>query len=241
MDIRLALMCGTDIPVPECQLFIHQPRIKEIALIGERDFFSGAQCFCITKNMISSDESVLQSINNFQIFMTVMQEKEGVEKKMQVQQLCTLLFPHYKVIFTPRSILFQTDTGSILIDENNFDYLQEKIRQVCCLRSSATGSHTLNPASKKAQEIADKLMQGRHKIAQEKGESDVSIFSQYLSILTVGIQSMSLQDLMDLTIYQLYDLIERYSLYTNWDLDIRSRLAGAKPDKQPDNWMKNIH
>ena len=41
MDKRLALMCGTDIPVPECQLFIHQPRIKEIALIGEADFFSG--------------------------------------------------------------------------------------------------------------------------------------------------------------------------------------------------------
>jgi len=30
-------------------------------------------------------------------------------------------------------------------------------------------------------------------------------------------------------------------LYTNWDIDIRSRLAGAKPDSQPDNWMKNIH
>ena len=38
MDIRLSLMCGTDIPVPECQLSIHQPKIKEIALIGETDF-----------------------------------------------------------------------------------------------------------------------------------------------------------------------------------------------------------
>ena len=41
MDTRLALMCGIDFPVPECQLTIHQPRIKEIALIGEADFFSG--------------------------------------------------------------------------------------------------------------------------------------------------------------------------------------------------------
>jgi hypothetical protein len=30
-------------------------------------------------------------------------------------------------------------------------------------------------------------------------------------------------------------------LYVNWDLDIRSRLAGAKGDKQPENWMKKIH
>jgi len=41
--------------------------------------------------------------------------------------------------------------------------------------------------------------------------------------------------------FQLYDLIERYNLYINWDLDIRSRLAGGKPDSRPDNWMKNIH
>jgi hypothetical protein len=38
-DIRLALMAGTDIPVQECSLTIHQPKLKEIALIGERDFF----------------------------------------------------------------------------------------------------------------------------------------------------------------------------------------------------------
>jgi hypothetical protein len=52
---------------------------------------------------------------------------------------------------------------------------------------------------------------------------------------------MSLYELTNTTMYQLYDLIERYSLYMSWDIDIRSRLAGAKPDSQPDNWMKNIH
>lgn len=65
MDIRLALMCGTDIPVPECQLFIHQPKIKEIALIGETDFFSGIQCLCLNKNMFVEDESLLATTNNF--------------------------------------------------------------------------------------------------------------------------------------------------------------------------------
>jgi hypothetical protein len=41
-DYRLAMMCGTDLPVPECQIVIHQPKIKEIALLGEQDFFIGA-------------------------------------------------------------------------------------------------------------------------------------------------------------------------------------------------------
>jgi hypothetical protein len=84
-------------------------------------------------------------------------------------------------------------------------------------------------------------MRGRQRVAEQKGETNLSIFSQYLSTVTVGIHSMSLKDAMELTIYQLYDLVERYMLYVNWDIDIRSRLAGANPDSKPDNWMKNIH
>ena len=52
---------------------------------------------------------------------------------------------------------------------------------------------------------------------------------------------MPLSEAMNLTMYQLYDLVERYTLYVNWDLDIRQRLAGGKPDSSPDNWMKIIH
>jgi hypothetical protein len=52
---------------------------------------------------------------------------------------------------------------------------------------------------------------------------------------------MSLKDCLNLTMYQLYDLVERYMLYVNWDIDLRSRLAGGKPDSKPDNWMKIIH
>ena len=100
---------------------------------------------------------------------------------------------------------------------------------------------SFNPANAQARAIAEKLMRGRQKVAAQKGENNISIFSQYLSILTVGLHSMSLQDAMDLTMFQLYDLVERYMLYINWDMDIRSRLAGAKPDSKPDNWMKNIH
>ena len=241
MDTRLALMCGTDIPVPECQLVIHQPCIKEIALIGEREFFTGVQTFCIDKRIFDQDKFILENTNNFQIFMTIMSEKETVDKKIAVQQVLTLFFPEYKVNFTPRSMIFSGKNGMITIDESNFEFLQEQISAICCLRSGPDGQQGFNPANEKAAEIAKKLMRGRQRVAEQKGEINVSIFSQYLSTLTVGLHSMSLQNLMNLTIYQLYDLIERYSLYINWDIDIRSRLAGAKPDSQPDNWMKNIH
>ena len=241
MDLRLALMCGSDIPVPECQLTIHQPRIREIALIGERDFFTGIQCLCLNKSMFVKDESVLDTTNNFQIFMTIMSEKETKDKKVAVMQLFSILFPEYKVILTPRSILFTSkDGGNIMVDENNFEFLQEILKEVFCFNSGQS-QDSYNPADEKAKEIADKLMRGRQRIAAEKGEDKSSALVQYTSALTVGLNSMSLSDVINLTIYQLYDLVQRYSLFINWDLDIRTRLAGGKPDSQPDNWMKNIH
>lgn len=241
MDKRLALMCGTDIPVPECKIVIHQPRIKEIALIGETDFFSGIQCLCLNKSMFVKDESLLADTNNFQIFMTIMSEKEAIEKKNAVQSVCTLLFPNYKVIFTPRSILLSTGSEQTMIDESNFQYLQTALNDICCLKTGPMDQQAFNPANSKAREIAEKLMRGRQRVAAQKGENNISVFSQYLSILTVGCGSMSLQNAMELTMYQLYDLIERYMLYVNWDIDVRCRLAGGKPDNQPDNWMKTIH
>ena len=239
MDKRLALMCGTDVPIPECQLTIHQPKIREIALIGEADFFSGVQCLCLNKSMFVKDESLLGDTNNFQIFMTIMSEKEAADKKFAVQSVCTLLFPKYKVMFTPRSIILSGE-NQIMIDETNFEFLQSTISDICCLKTGPMDQQAFNPADKKAREIAEKLMRGRQRVAAQKGENNISIFSQYLSILAIG-SGISLQEGVELTMFQLYDLIERYMLYVNWDMDARFRLAGGKPDSQPDNWMKNIH
>ena len=44
-------------------------------------------------------------------------------------------------------------------------------------------------------------MKGRARIAAEKGGANASVFSQYLSILTIGLNSMSLSETMNLTIY----------------------------------------
>ena len=241
MDIRLALMCGTDIPIPEMQLIIHQPTIKEIALIGEKDFFTGAQCLCIDKKLFVQDNNLSEQVNNFQIFMMVINDKSSVDKKECVQNTLTLLFPNSKVIFTPNSLIITQNEIQVLIDIGNFELLQSFLLKIFCFDSSKHKSENYNPANKKAKEIADKLMRGRQRVAEINGTNDVSIFSQYLSTLVVGLNSMSLEDCMNLTIYQLYDLVERYSLYINWDIDIRGRLAGAKSDKPIENWMKNIH
>ena len=241
MDIRLALMAGSDIPIPECKLILHQPSIKDISFMGEETFFKGVQTVSLYKSMFAQDKGVLDNVSNFQIFMTVINDKETADKKEAVQQLFLLTFPQYKIMFSPRSLIFQKESEMITIDESNFDFLQKAMRIIFCAKDGPMDQQAFNPANAKAKEIAEKLMKGRQRVAEQNGATNLSVFSQYLSILTIGLGSMSLQNLLNLTMYQLYDLFERYMLYTNWDIDIRARMAGAKIDKEPDNWMKNIH
>ena len=237
MDIRLALMSGIDIPIPECQLILHQPSLIEISSVGEQNFLTGVQCLCINKNMYADK---LGDVSAFNVLLTIFaDEQHGKEKKEDVRAALTILFPSYKIMFTPRSILFNQADETFIIDEGNFEILQDVIKQVCCLQN--TSQDNFNPANAAAKKIADKLMKARARVAAEKNPNGGSMFAQYISTLTVGVSSMSLRDVLNLTIYQLYDLIERYTLYLNWDLDMRARMAGGGSETKPDNWMKNIH
>lgn len=241
-DNKLALIAGTDIPIPELQLTLHQPKIKEIALIGDTDFFIGVQCLSLNKGMISQGETLLSDTNNFQIFMMIMNEKEAADKKQAVIQLLSLLLPDYKISFTPRSMMvIKNGSQPIMIDETNFEILQKYVKDIFCMNNNAMQAQTFNPGDQKAKEIAEKLMRARQRVAAQSGDGAGSIFVQYVSTLTVGLNSMSLEDCLNLTMYQMFDLVERFMLWMNWDLDVKSRLAGGKPDSKPDNWMKNIH
>ena len=240
-------MAGVDIAIPELQTSLHQPRIKEIAYLGEIEYFSVLSTFCFSKELLMAQNpqgaSNLAPMSNFQIFMTMINEAKAVQKE-DVLSVFTLLFPGYTAQFLPRSVFFvNTQTQhNFILDEKTFDSFQPIVREVGGYNNKAKDSElNYNPANEKAAAIAAKLMKGRAKVAELKGEGQGGTLSKYVSILTVALQSMSLEDCLNLTIYQLYDLIERYGLYMSWDLDIRSRLAGGKPDSKPDDWMKNIH
>lgn len=242
MEIKLALMTGIDIPMQECQLILHQPTIKEVSYLGDIPFLTGVQTLTLYKSMFVKDKDVLDAFSNFQIFMTIMNEPETKEKKKITLEVLKILFPNYKVMMTPQSLLFQQSGSNemIIIDDTNFDAFQFYLRAIFNTEKSSQDSQSFNPGNEKAREIAEKLMRGRQRVAAQKNEGTGSIFGQYISILSIGLR-IPVTDLINYTVYQIYDTLERFSLWMNWDLDIRSRLAGGKPENQPDNWMKNIH
>lgn len=245
----LILLSGNDIPFESAQLIIHQPTIKEIALIGEENFFIGCQMLNFSKKILSiQDNSDLSNKSDFDIFMSIMMDKN---KEIQIQQVCatlvlSLMFPSYQIKFQPNGILFFDEKnkghyGSIT--QMNFDEFKKILVEMFCLQS-ATGEQEYNPGGKLAQKLVDKFNERHRKLAQLKGEQagakKIAVLGRYISILTVGTHK-NLQSFLDYTIYQLFDEHRRFELKMQYDIYFKAKLAGAKDMKEPEDWMKDIH
>lgn len=246
-DCTLALMAGIDIPIPELQLTIHPPTIKDIAFMGEQQFFTAAQYLCLNKEVLVQDETVLRNLTNFQVLMKVLEQSKDKSRKTALSTLLLLLFPNYRPVIMPRSIVIASGKEGeepVMIDDSNFDILQDAAKEVMCMSSLFQRQNIVyNPKGNRAKEIANKMKIAGQKIAKQKaerGEQAESVLTRYLSILIVGAH-MRLEDCVNYNLFQLFDLMERYSAYMEWDADLRVRLAGGKPEKQVESWMRNLH
>ena len=244
----LTLISGVDIPIPEIGLSVHQPLVKEIALIGEMPFYEAAQTFIIKtadvvdrlKNLTPEDKDALSTLSNFEVFLKLMETNDML--RVKIEMFMALLFPEYSATIEERFIMLISPKGTVMVDEGNFDMLQDVISTILCLNAKGD-KDGFNPVSDKAKEIAEKLRKGRERVASLKGEGSKEsggILSKYLSGLGVGTNSLNIKDTLELTLYQLFDQLERYSLYVANDIAIRAKMAGAEGVEDVD-WLKNIH
>ena len=245
---KLTLISGIDIPIPEIGVNIHQPTIKEIAYIGEKSFYEAAQTIIVDKkdfisgleNVSEEDKTVLLQMSNFEVFLKLLETQELL--RVKVQTLLSLLFPDYTINIEERLIfLINPKTKhSAMIDTNNFDILQDVVIIILCL-SSSDMREEFNPQGEKAREIVEKIKRGRAKAAQSKGETkkESSFLSRYISGLGIGTNALTINNILGLTLYQLLNQLERYSLYSQYDMAIKAKMAGAK-DVEDVDWLKDI-
>lgn len=237
-------MAGIDIPIPELQLTIHPPSIKDIAYMGEKEFFNAAQYICLNKEQLVQDETLLQSYSNFQVLMKVLEQSKDKEKKIQLQTLFLLLFPQYQTVILPSGFLLNGQNNkSIILDENNFDLFQSYVKEILCMSNIFQKENVIyNPANEAAKKIAEKIYAGRRKVAeiQNNQNKGTSILSRYLSILEVA-KIVSPKEGPELNLFQLFSLMERYMAYLEQDMDNKIRLAGGTVEKPAENWMRDLH
>ena len=241
---ELLLLSGNDIPFPAAQLVIHQPTLSEIAYIGEEAFYTGCELLRFSKDNLT-DEDKIHLINqtNFEILMSILNEKNPItqQHKVTVVRLLSLIFPEYTIQVAMDGFHFKKpdEEQEFIINKNNYDGFLEIVNEMFVLNKSGEQSENLNPQGELAKKIADKLKKGRQKAAAEKSQK-VAIMSRYISILTVGLQK-DMNSFMQYTVYQLFDEFKRYELKVNHDIYLQAKMAGAQNLKEVEDWMKDIH
>ena len=243
---ELLLLSGNDIPFPQARINIHQPRLKEIALIGEENFHIGSQFLCFDKNKLADQDKVNSSNqSNFDIFMSVINSKEKARHKIDAIILFAMLFPKAKFLLQKDRILLQEGDLTTEINQSNFDEFQSLVGQIFCLKESFGSESEYDPSDAMAAKIAEKIAKGKLKRQAKKqalagSEEKVNIYSRFVSILAVG-QKRDINSYMDYTVYQLRDEYRRYILKNNFDMYVKAKLAGAEDLEEAEDWMEDIH
>lgn len=240
---ELLLLSGNDLPFPQAQLTIHQPRLKEIAYITQQQFWHACELLKFNKeNLSNQDKLDLLNKSNFNIIMMMIQEKnlQSQQARLGVISLLALLFPTNKILLNGKTILLQDcQTNEIReINENNFESFKQILINMFCLTSGENKQY--NPDGELAKKIANKIMKGRQKKAKLAPDKKIAILSRYVSILAVG-QQKDINVLMNYTVYQLMDEFNRYQLKMRYDSWERCKIAGATGMDDPEDWLKDIH
>ena len=254
---ELLFLSGQDILIPDTNILFHPPTLKEIALMGERNFFLGCGLLNMSKEKFLDsdiDLGMLDNLSDFDILyylLTTPQLKEGSDLGNYIDGVIILLeiiFANYLINYDNKQIklyIQEKDKDNIFIgaiDTNNYESFKQVLNISCSLMGDAKKDE-YNPAGDLSRDIARKLEEAKKKLSQLKNggkQEKVNILSKYASIMAIALKQ-DLDTMLNYTVFQLKDQYDRYLLKMTFDMNMKARLAGAKDVKDGKYWMDDVH
>jgi hypothetical protein len=225
---------------------LHNPTISELADVfsDEEDFYFVLKLFNTSLfDLFDTSETNITEFQIFQVLLITPQQIEDftINKKKSIIDFLLILFKDYEFNITGNSIMFTKEDNIFILNDRNFVEFKNCVSKMFGTEEFLEGKNdenNFNPVDARAQAIADKIMRGRQKAAEEKGQThNKGIIENYISILSVGLKIPPFT-LCELTFYNLIQEYKRFVAKVEWELDIKQRLAGGEPQESPDFWMK---
>lgn len=236
------LISGAPITVPGLELRIYQPKLYEIASIGEENFYRFLSFFKIDKETVSKnieDKDHLEIINqktNYEILKMIMQNEPEVE--FGVYTIFSLVIKEIESVkFNDFFIIIKTQSGhQYVINDEYFSIIKEILYKIFNLQDAVEG---YNPANSIASEIAKKLEERKKRLAALQGKKNQSVFTDFVSILAIGLGCVEVSKILNLTVYQIFNLMKRFGMYNQYNIQIQAMLQGAE-DIELVDWLQKI-
>lgn len=243
------ILSGQPIFIPEINIYITQPKIKDIVLFGEDDFFTTIQLLVDMEkftSMVKEGNSDLNIISDFQLLLVMIEEDPTV--KNMIQNLFTLILPDYEVKITENSIDFLLQENNQIVGRIhpfNFENFQNTLNDIFIPQGNNEDEPDYNPANDMAAKIAEKIKQGREKVHAQKAavEGVHSIFADYCSSLSIGMH-MDVNIFFNYTSFQLYDAYRRFFDKEQSDFYMRVSsmpMMDTSKMETPPPWQRNLY
>ena len=244
-------LSGQPVLVPNCNIYITQPKIKDIVLFGEDEFLVVVNLLGHTENLIKQMKEgnpQLESFSDFQLLLIVMKEEPTIGNS--IKAFLRLIFPDYRIDFGDTSIDFyitqeeQEFVGGRIFPFN-FENFQQIINDLFEPKMGADDEPEYDPANDLAAQIAEKIKRGRERKKQMLAEKEgpQSLFGRYTSVLAIGMQ-MSIDVFYNYTPFQLYDAFTRYFSKVSSDLYTKvstTPLMDVSNVEEPKQWIRNLY
>lgn len=210
-------------------------------MLGESKYLIALQIFQMNKESL---KITTPQVTNWMIFnKTLGQKVEGVSSVRALIGSFLQLFFINKVNIGPNSIIIQDGTELKNIEPEDFDSFQQVICHLGCSFLFKSNEDSFNPRNKLAAEIAEKMKKARARLqkvkAAENGtlnKPDKGLLYRYLKFVTIATPN-TMEQAVNMTLFQLHTLTQAGLAREAYDIEIKSRLAGAKNDKEIQHWL----
>ena len=109
MTNKLLLLSGNDLPFIGGQINIHQPKLSQVAFLGQDLFYLGCNLLTFSKeNLEEKDKVNLKNQTNFDILMSIINNKSDkniIFQTVALKAVLSLLFPQHELMVMPTMLV----------------------------------------------------------------------------------------------------------------------------------------
>jgi len=232
IDDELRLLKGSSFFVDGIE--IRPFSIGEIVEIGYEKYQQLINIFVLeVEDILKEIPEELNGISIFDLFL-----------KSNNDELYNLLIDGINLYLHPKNFQIIKDDNLIFVDDkiincDNWKQISNIIKFQNCFKKN---EDEYNPADPRTAELLRKRDEARRKLAKAKGSDNDSLnFADLVSILSANANGINIINVWDLTFYAFNNQFARMKMLEDYDISIRSLLAGAKSeDVELKHWMLKI-
>ena len=224
---KLRLLHSLPIILGDNLCLVYPVTLSEIAQLGEEKFFHMLNLLTITTEDINAETAM--SPFDFLLVNSV-----NSDFFLELQNAFST-FIREEITILPRERAIRI--GDKLMYEKDFIQLQKILSLQNNLEEDKDSMS--NPADAEAARIIAKIKEGKEKIG--KNEMKVEL-SDLVSCLAAKGNGINIFNVWELSYYSFNDMFKRLKMIEDYDVNMRSILAGADPKKvQLKHWIRNIN